>query len=182
MYAKLGYDRYVPYMISNIAIAKDSLKLYKESQRLYKEAIVLYKEDQNLYELAYSQIGLAKSYAKENKFDESSKEVKKALIIINEKGFKEFEVEAYKLLASVEARLGNYIQAYNYFEKYAIGKDSLFEDNKTKIVFELETKYETEKKEKEILLQRADIAEKELSINKKNIQLYGLGISVLIFF
>jgi signal transduction histidine kinase len=180
LYAQLGYNRYVPYMINNIAIAKDSLKDYKQSQLLYKEAIALFRKDQNLYELTYAQIGLAKSYAKEHKFKASSSEVKSALKMIKEKGFKEFEIEAYKLLANVEEQLGNYKQAYHYFEKYAIGKDSLFEENKTKTIFELETKYETEKKEKEILLQRADLAEKELSLSKKNIQILGLGVLAII--
>ena len=182
LYAKLGYNRYVPYMLSNIAIAKDSLKQYKQAQKIYKEAISLFKKDQNLYELAYAQIGLAKSYAKENKFKSSSIEGKDALKIIKEKGFKEFEIEVYKLLASVEAKLGNYKQAFIYYEKYAIGKDSLFEDNKTKTIFELETKYETEKKEKENLLQRADIAEKELNISKKNIQILGLSVLAIVLF
>ncbi len=180
MYAKLGYDRYVPYMISNIAIAKDSLKLYKESQRLYKEAIMLYKEDKNLYELTYAQIGLAKSYAKENKYNKSYREVRSALKIIKEKGFKASEIDAYSLLASIEANLGNYKQAYNYYREYAIGKDSLFEETKTKTIFELETKYETEKKEKEILSQRTDLAEKELNISKKNTQLLGLAALVIL--
>jgi signal transduction histidine kinase len=182
LYAKLGYNRYVPYMLNNIAIATDSLKQYKQAQQIYKEAISLFKKDQNLYELTYAQIGLAKSYAKENKFKASSSEVKNALKIIKEKGFKEFEIEAYKLLASVEKQLGNYKQAYYYFEKYAIGKDSLFEENKTKTIFELETKYETEKKEKEILLQRADLAEKELSLSKKNIQILGLSVLAIVLF
>ena len=182
LYVKLGYNRYVPYMLNNIAIAKDSLKQYKQAQQIYKQAITFFKKDHNLYELTYAQIGLAKSYAKENKFKASSKEVKNALKIIKEKGFKEFEIDAYKLLANVEAKLGNYKQAFIYYEKYAIGKDSLFEDNKTKTIFELETKYETEKKEKENLLQRADIAEKELNISKKNIQILGLSVLAIILF
>ena len=44
----------------------------------------------------------------------------------------------------------------------------------------MEVKYQTERKEKEILSQRADIAEKELSLSKKNIQLFGLGVFAIV--
>src|SRR5690606_3006901 len=64
--------------------------------------------------------------------------------------------------------------------KYAIGKDSLFEETKTKLVFDLDKKYQTEKKENEILAQKADIAEKELNLSRKNFQLLGLVILALV--
>jgi signal transduction histidine kinase len=181
LYAKLGYDRYVPYMLNNIAIAKDSLKLYKESQKDYKEAIQLFKKDQNLYELAYAKTGLANSFEKEKRYLEAATELKGALKIIEEKGFKELRLGAYKLLASVEKNLGNYQQAYQYFEVYAIGKDSLFVEEKTKAIFELETKYETEKKEKEIAQQKEELLKNELEIKNKNLTSLLLGSGLLVF-
>jgi len=182
LYKKLGYQRYVPYMLNNMAIAKDSLKRYQEAQNDFKTAIRLFKDDQNLYELTYAQIGLATSYVKEKKYIEASYVANSALANIQEKSYKEFEVDAYKLLAEINSKTGNYKDAYNYFQKYAVGKDSLFEDNKTKTIFELETKYQTEKKEKEILSQRADLAEKELNLSKKNIQILGLGVLASVVF
>ncbi|REE80815.1 tetratricopeptide repeat protein [Lutibacter oceani] len=181
LYVKLGYDRYVPYMLNNIAIAKDSLKLYNESQKDYKEAIRLFKKDQNLYELTFAQIGLARSLIKEKRFSEAKVIAKDALKIIQEKGFKEFEIDANKILAIVESEAGNYKQAYKYFEEYAIGKDSLFEDHKTKTIFELETKYETVKKEKEIAQQKEELLKNELEIKNKNFYTVLLGSGFLIF-
>tara|TARA_R110001583_G_scaffold63230_2_gene185339 strand:- start:2464 stop:4413 length:1950 start_codon:yes stop_codon:yes gene_type:complete len=181
LYAKLGYDRYVPYMLNNIAIAKDSLKQYKESQKDYREAIQLFKKDQNLYELTYAQIGLARSLIKEKRVEEAAVFAKEALKISQEKGFKEFEIDANKILAIVESEAGNYKKAFKYYEEYAIGKDSLFEDNKTKTVFELETKYETAKKEKEIAQQKEQILKNELDIKNKNLFALLLGSALLIF-
>jgi signal transduction histidine kinase len=181
LYTKLGYDRYVPYMLNNIAIAKDSLKLYEASQKNYKEAIQLFKKDQNLYELTFAQIGLAKSFIKVKKNNEAAKEAKEALKISQEKGFKEFEIDANKILALVESEAGNFKQAYKYYEKYAIGKDSLFEENKTKTIFELETKYETAKKEKEIAQQKEELLKNELEIKNKNLTAILLGSGLLVF-
>ena len=176
LYAKLGYQRYVPYMISNIAIAKDSLKQHVEAQNDYKEAIKLHEEFQNVYESTHAQLGLAKSYIKQSKFKEAISEIEKALPIISKHGFKEWSVNAYEIMSNALSGLGKYKEALKYHEKYVVAKDSLFEENKTKVIFELEKKYQTEKKEKEILLQRADLAEKDLVLSKKNIQLLGLFV------
>ncbi|UMB59750.1 sensor histidine kinase [Lutibacter sp. A80] len=181
LYSKLGYERYVPYMLNNIAIAKDSLKLRTAAQHYYKEAIVLFTKDQNLYELAHAQIGLAKSLVTEKKYSEAISVVNNALKTTQEKGFKEFEIKAYKLLANIESKLGNHKQAYNYYEAYAVGKDSLFVEEKTKTIFELETKYETEKKEKEIAEQKEKLLKNELEIKNKNLTTLLLGSGLLVF-
>lgn len=180
LYAELGYSRYVPYMLSNMAIAKDSLNQYVEAQSDYREAIKQHQGFQNFYESTYAQLGLARSYIKQDKFSEAKREVEKALPIISKQGFKEWSVDAHKIMADALSGLGDYKEALKYHEKYVIAKDSLFEENKTKAIFELETKYQTERKEKEILIQRADLAEKELVLSKKNIQLLGLVVLAVV--
>lgn len=181
LYDSLGYHRYVPYMLVNIAIAKDSLRNHESALQDYLTCIESFKNDKNYYELTHAQIGLAQNYLKTNKS-------KKALIVLNEalkmakdNGFKELEVKAYKYLAQAEAQEGNYDSAYSYYGNYASGKDSLFESEKTQTVFELEMRYETEKKEKEILSQRAILAEKELDLSKKNSYILGLiGLAAIL--
>lgn len=180
MYGSLGYHRYVPYMMHNIAEAKDSLKLHEESQIIYREAIQIFEKDNNLYELTNSKLGLATSLIASKNYNQAIENATKALNISVNQGFKEFEVQAYKILARAYSNLGDFKKAYTYNEKYAKGKDDLFEDTKTKLIFDLDKKYETEKKEKEILAQRANIAEKELRINQKNTQIIGLAILALV--
>lgn len=180
MYSNLGYHRYVPYMLQIIAEAKDSLKLHDESQILYKEAIQIFKNDANLYELANSQLGLATNVMATQNYNQAIELAMASLNASIDQGFKEFEVQAYKVLAQAYNYLGDFKKAYGYYEQYATGKDLLFEDTKTQLIFDLDKKYETEKKENEILAQRAHIAEKELDITQKNIQIIGLSILALV--
>jgi signal transduction histidine kinase len=70
--------------------------------------------------------------------------------------------------------LREFKKAREHTKKFIEVKDSIFSDKKAQAVADLEVKYDTEKKEKEILKQRADLAEKELTIQKKNYQMYGL--------
>lgn len=174
LYDSLGYTRYVPYMRVNIAIAKDSLKLFSEASKDYLSSIEAFTKDNNLYELSNAKVNLARNYISSNKYSEAKKQLNEALKIINEKGYKEMEIKALKQLSQVGAATGDYKSAFKYLNRYSKEKDSVFETEKTKTVFELETKYETQKKEKEILSQRADLAEKELDISKKNNYILGL--------
>jgi hypothetical protein len=57
--------------------------------------------------------------------------------------------------------------------RYATGKDSLFVNEKTKAVFEMETKYETKKKALLILVKDAEATKKNYII---------IAISLLVFF
>lgn len=68
-------------------------------------------------------------------------------------------------------------KALEYYKEYDKFKDSISSIETKGKVAELKIQYETEKKEKEILSQRADIAEKELDLSKKNN--YILGLSAL---
>jgi len=95
-----------------------------------------------------------------------------------------------KIAVDIESALHNYSQYYeakndtktalNYFKELVVYRDSLFSIKTNEKIAELEIEYQTEKKEKEILSQRADIAEQELELNGKNTQLLGLGVLAII--
>ncbi|WP_417289873.1 tetratricopeptide repeat protein [Corallibacter sp.] len=96
----------------------------------------------------------------------------------------------YKTVSDIEASLMNYSEYYEaksdskkaleYYKKYTAFKDSILNLDTNSKISELEIQYQTEKKEKEILQQRADLAEKELHINTKNTQIIGLAILAIV--
>src|SRR5690606_39601841 len=83
--------------------------------------------------------------------------------------------------ASYYEAKNNPAEALKYFKEYAAVKDSLLNIETNSKVAKLEIEYQTEKKEKEILSQRADLAEKELDLSKKNSYIVGLlGLVVVL--
>src|SRR5690606_41268910 len=76
--------------------------------------------------------------------------------------------------ASFYEAKNNPAEALKYFKEYTTLKDSVLNIETNSKVAKLEIEYQTEKKEKEILSQRADLAEKELSLSKKNRYIFGL--------
>ncbi|WP_178989396.1 tetratricopeptide repeat-containing sensor histidine kinase [Winogradskyella schleiferi] len=92
-------------------------------------------------------------------------------------------VAADLYLTSAESHymLDDFEMARAHRSKFTNLKDSIFSETNAEKIADLEIKYETEKKETEILLQRAKIAESDLIIQERNYQIFGLiGLAVIL--
>ena len=65
-------------------------------------------------------------------------------------------VGAYKTLSKAESALGHFAQALEYYKLHVQYKDSLFNEESDKQISQLRVQYETEKKDKEIVLLNKD--------------------------
>ena len=171
-YEKLGHHRYIAYPLSNIAFAYDSLHQYKVAEINYIKSIELFKKFDNKYQVAEILNLYSNALNKQKKYQQSITQANEALLFAKKSSATLLTIQAYKNLAKAHAGLNNFDKAYHYSNLHTLGKDSLFDDEKTKTVFELETKYQTEKKEK-LLIQ------KEAEAKQKNAIL--LGVSLLAF-
>jgi signal transduction histidine kinase len=171
-YRKLGYDRYVAYPVFNIAVVYDSLHQYKKANLNYLEAIALFQKYDNSFEIADAAIAYGNCLIKQKKFQESIGFSLKGIDFAKKTQANLLQIKGYKNLAQANASIGRYKEAFQYATLYSIGNDSLFANEKTKVVFELETKYQTEKKEKLLAQQEAEAKEKNTII---------IGVSILAF-
>jgi len=100
------------------------------------------------------------------------------------------EVDAYGHLYNSYLNVANayflnqkYDKAQAYYLKWGEAKDTIFSREQAEAVADFETRYQTEKKEMEIIRQQLEIAEKDLKLSNRNKMLVGLsgGILVIIF-
>ncbi|WP_258101882.1 tetratricopeptide repeat-containing sensor histidine kinase [Marinoscillum pacificum] len=103
----------------------------------------------------------------------------KALIIAKETSFADFEQHVLLQLSKVYEELGNMTQAFDLYKQHVSLNDSLFNIRKTKAIAELETKYETAKKEQQITLQQAEIEEHRIQNQRNLAVILGLILVVL---
>lgn len=82
---------------------------------------------------------------------------------------KENLAEAYRGYALVYARLGALDSVTKYLDKEQAIKDTVFSSEKTKAIADMQTKYDTEKKDLEIARNRAELTVKEEQVYIKNI-------------
>ncbi|PCE62538.1 hypothetical protein B7P33_18040 [Sediminicola luteus] len=79
-------------------------------------------------------------------------------------------VQAYATWGGSEHKRGRYKKSNEIYSKYIKLKDSVFSENSRKAVADAETKYQTEKKDKEIATQQLALSEQEAQIQKKQAQ------------
>lgn len=134
-----------------------ALTLYQESEKIKKTIEVSPKE--NL--LLFTYISLC--YNKLKNYKESYKYCTQALDILKKnKSLNTYCSDLYKVASSTNFGLGNIQEGDEYNTKYYDLLNQLFSEENSKHIADLETKYETEKKEKMILKQKAEARQKDI--------------------
>ena len=100
----------------------------------------------------YTKSLLGDIYKKRSRYFEAKTFYTKALKIADELDSKQDKSDLYKKLSEVLELMGNIPDAYRDYKLYSQFKDSLLNNQKQKDISELQTKYETKKKEQEIEL------------------------------
>ena len=166
---KLNFKRFTAYPISVMAIALDSLKKYDLAKKNYLESIELHSQNREPYELAFLNYSLANLYYKQKDYNKARIKADNAFSFANEVNSKEYIADISKLLSKIHEKQNN-IQLSNRYLKIVIAyNDSILNEEKIKVIKEIETKYETAKKEKEIAQQKEELLEKELAIKNRNL-------------
>jgi len=150
----------IPYSANKIAFVKLMQKKPAEAKQLFDYAYQIrvksndvfgIAENLNFYGYYYKEIGNTK---------EAIAYFNKAIIWSKKNDYPSLLEDNYKGLSEVYENNNDYKNALFNFKNHVLSKDSIMNtDIRTKQA-ELDTEYQTEQKEKEILLQRAKIAEK----------------------
>ncbi|MDX1782934.1 MAG: sensor histidine kinase, partial [Aequorivita vladivostokensis] len=136
---------------------------------------LIWKDSTNVAE-NYTQLG--EVFMAEKKWQEAIPLMHKSLPISIKKQYQNLTQYNYKMLSDIYKKLNNADSALFYFEKYATLKDSIHSQKVQESIAQMNIEFETEKKQNEILKQRAQLAEKDLEVRRKNTFIFGsLGLA-----
>ncbi len=93
----------------------------------------------------------------QKKYAEAEKYLRQGLEIAEADTIKVFMKEGYGTLSDVYAATWKYKEAYELLQKYNDIKDTILTEERKKFALDLEKKYETEKKDAQLLLQQEEI-------------------------
>ncbi len=165
----------IPYSYANLA------NTYVEEGNL-NEALVYFTKALDLRKKINDSIGLGESYVQiaevlkqQNKLSKALDNFKNSMYYASKKKYGRLLSYNYYQLSDIYKKTHKTDSALHYLEQHLKLKDSLEGQEVLEELATLRVKFDTEKKEKEILSQRADLAEKELDLSKKNIYILGLG-------
>lgn len=172
---------------NNLALLLSGFENKQDSARYYYNKVLDFYQNSNAANerLITTYINLANSYEKEGNIAEALAYLRRAdsLEVTQNNVF--YKKVIYGKLSNYYKATKDYEKALAYKNKYTAMQDSLNQINQSIAINELQTKYETEKKEKENALLKNDIIEKKQTQNILIIVviasiILGTGISILI--
>ncbi|MCF8368138.1 MAG: sensor histidine kinase [Bacteroidales bacterium] len=116
----------------------------------YLQAIDLTNKTGDLHTQAVASANLANIYTETGEYKEAERLYKQALAIAIDSDIIQLEHQCYRGMAGLYAQLGKFGLAYQYKIKQYDTRDSIYNIEKYKQFSELQTKYDTEKKEQQI--------------------------------
>jgi two-component system, NarL family, sensor kinase len=162
-----------------IAASYESFGNTQEALKWFEKALGKKQEVNDKYGIGSSHLDMSGIYMRAKKYDIALQHLEEAKRIGEEmKSFK-LLYKVYEGMANCYNKKGNYKLAYEYHKKHSIAYDSMFNEQKSKQISELQTLYETEKKEQEIVLLNHENEIKDLELKKKNLQLGWFGFGSL---
>lgn len=170
---------------NNIGLLYERKGKLEKALEYYVKALQMNIATNDLEYISNSYHNIGSCYKNMGQFEKSFENYKKGLEIAQENGILNNVSLCYSGLSELYKAMGNYREAYDYYLKFADTKDSIFNTENSQRIIEMQTKYETETKEKEIVLLQKDKALQEADLaNQKLLSylIFGGLILALVFF
>jgi tetratricopeptide (TPR) repeat protein len=133
--------------IGNIYLIQENIE---KAIEYYTNSLLLATELKDKNGLALANINLGKLYLKKKSYDKALTYLNEGLKFSKALNRKTFIQSAYEELSDLYSKKENYKQAHIYHKLFASIKDSILNETTAKNIAELQTKYETEKKDQQI--------------------------------
>ncbi len=143
-------QQFLAMTLCNTGMTYDKLGEEGPAMNYLLRAQKLFESYDNKKELASVLIYLGGVHRKTGSVEEGLRKVERGLAMAIKIGAKEQVQDAHREMAELYAAQGDYRGAFREHQQYATMKDSLFQQEKARQVAELQTLYETEKKENAI--------------------------------
>jgi tetratricopeptide (TPR) repeat protein len=169
---KIGLTQNLANIYNNLGNIYIKQKKYNKASEFFQKALLIHQNSGNLQGISSCYFHFATINYHNGQYKKALEYSQKSLNISKKIGLKDHIKRNYQLQASIYAAINDYENAYYLHQKYVDIKDSLINEESHKQITEIEAKYQTEKKEKEIafLNQQSELNNLKLKKNAKEIQ------------
>lgn len=159
------------YSLNFIGGAYTQMKKYPQAEKYLLQSLDLRRELKDTFAIALNFADLGYMYNEKGDLTRAVDQYNLSNDIAQRMKFPDLLLENYKVLSAIAEKQGDAHLSLEYYKKHVALKDSLFSGEKLKQIEALNAKYQAEKKEQQLSLQKAEIA-------RKNLILAALGIVV----
>jgi two-component system, NarL family, sensor kinase len=150
-------------------------KNFVEAEKDLLNSLELRKQLKDSFSIALSHSDLGYMFKEKGNYAKAAEQYGFSNILAVQMQYAELLQSNYHELAAIAEKIGNFALSLNYYKKHARLKDSIYSGDKMKQIEQLNAKYQAEKKEQQLKLQKAEIT-------KKNYLLWGLAASIALLF
>jgi tetratricopeptide (TPR) repeat protein len=163
--------------LGNLYFRWDSLA---EALDYHLKSLVIRRQLPQKRELATSFIKIGEIYIHMNEFERADNFLRQGLDVSREIGARPLIMESYEQFAFLHESRKDYFRANVFQKQYNLLKDSIFNDEKIKQVTEIETRFKTAEKDKQILLLSKENEIKEAKVRQQAILKFALMGMILL--
>ena len=156
------------------------------AQQKFEDALAFFGQSFESFSSVSNAEGMANSlyysgqtYLLKNQFNQALASQDEAWRIASETESKRLQVRISLALSEIHAKVGDFKRAYSYFKIHSNLRDSVFSDENTKLILELETRYQLHAKQRQIELLSKEQALKQSEQRKARIWIALLAIVTL---
>ena len=154
--------------LGNLHLKKEN---FSKAKKYFSGALDIQIEQGDLGGQMFTHLGLASLSNARKEIDQGLHHAKLGLKISRGIGVVKEEISFNKILAKLYKNNGEFEKSLSYQESYTTLKDSIFNLESEKQVLEIQSKYDTEKKEKKLAEQKVLLAQKEIKLKMEEYKL-----------
>jgi tetratricopeptide (TPR) repeat protein len=148
-----GNERFTGIILTNTAITYyDDLKDLDKAQEFFNRSLIIAQKYDDKENIARAYHYIASIYKDEGKYNQALTQANNALIIAQEINDNTQITYILREISSIYSKMKNFENAYEFHLKFKASDDSLFNIESSEKITEMQTKYETEKKEHQIAI------------------------------
>ena len=177
LFKKIDDQEGVALSLLNMSDVYSSDEQYDKALDLLFKALEIVEGLNNNIRITLILYQIGHIYFEKDDYQEALVYFENSLLVAKEVNYRKIELKDYESIATTYELMNDYENAYGYNKRYHVLKDSIFNENTHKQISELETKYETEKKEQEIINQ------KEINKHqKRQLLMSSIGALIILIF
>ncbi|MEZ4524900.1 MAG: adenylate/guanylate cyclase domain-containing protein [Desulfobacterales bacterium] len=166
---EIGDRQGVAASTNNIGVLYMDISNYPEALRYFFDSLKIFTEIGQNYEVANISNNIGKLYTDTKEYDKALSHLEKGLQMAEKIGAKELIRENYSFLSDLYIAQADYQNALEYYKRSEEVRNSIFTAESQAKISDIQTQYETEKKQKEIELLKKDNEINRLELDRQKL-------------
>ncbi|QKG78822.1 tetratricopeptide repeat protein [Tenuifilum thalassicum] len=146
---------------------------WNKANRYINKALQLARKNKLLYETTAALYAKGESLYRQGNLDDAELAFIECSRLSEKLGLKETLRYSFERLSRLYEQKGDLVRAYAYFKKAVRIKDEIFTEKSQRVMAEMQTKYETEKKEQQLLIMKNQDELQKSIIQRQKLMIIG---------